>query len=418
MKKGSMSLVTKIFIGLGLGVVAGLLLQDNVEFANTYIKPFGTLFLNLLKMIIVPLVFASLVAGVIGIGDISKVGRVGGKSLVYFLGTTLVALCFALTFAQAFKYLHVEQFFSIDFNAELNLNQANSFTDVVLNMVPTNPIAALANGDMLQIIVFALFLGFGILALGACTNVLADLFTVFAEVMYKITDWVIQLTPYAVFALIAPVVASNGPEALLPLAAVIGVLYATCLIHGIITYSVSIKLFTKMSPLTFFKEAVPALLFAFSSTSSAATIPISMDCAKKMGVPLPIRSFVLPLGSTVHMDGSAVYQGICALFIAQVCGVDLTLGQMAMIVLTATLASIGAAGVPGAAIVMLSMVLESVGLPLEGIALVIGIDRILDMARTALNVGGDIACAVIVAATENELDPEKTKREMPVCPEE
>ena len=168
----------------------------------------------------------------------------------------------------------------------------------------------------------------------------------------------------------------------------------------------------------FFKEAVPALLFAFSSTSSAATIPISMDCAKKMGVPLPIRSFVLPLGSTVHMDGSAVYQGICALFIAQVCGVDLTLGQMAMIVLTATLASIGAAGVPGAAIVMLSMVLESVGLPLEGIALVIGIDRILDMARTALNVGGDIACAVIVAATENELDPEKTKREMPVCPEE
>ena len=418
MKKGSMSLVTKIFIGLGLGVLAGLLLQNNVDFANTYIKPFGTLFLNLLKMIIVPLVFASLVAGVIGIGDISKVGRVGGKSLVYFLGTTLIALCFALTFAQAFKFFHVERFFAIDFNAELNLNQANSFVDVVLNMIPTNPIAALANGDMLQIIVFALFLGFGILALGACTNALADLFNVFAEVMYKITDWVIQLTPYAVFALIAPVVASNGPEALLPLAAVIGVLYATCLIHGIVTYSISIKLFTKMSPITFFKEAMPALLFAFSSTSSAATIPISMDCAKKMGVPLPIRSFVLPLGSTVHMDGSAVYQGICALFIAQVCGVDLTLGQMAMIVLTATLASIGAAGVPGAAIVMLSMVLESVGLPLEGIALVIGIDRILDMARTALNVGGDIACAVVVAATENELDPEKTKQEMPVCAEE
>lgn len=418
MQKGSMSLVYKIFIGLALGIIAGLCLQNHVEFANTYIKPFGTLFLNLLKMIIVPLVFASLVAGAIGIGDFKKVGRIGGKSLLYFLGTTIIALIIALTFAQTFKILHVEQFLSIDFNAELNLAEAPGFIDTLLNMVPTNPIAALANGDMLQIIVFALFFGFGILALGSCTNDLANLFVVLAEVMYKITDWIIQLMPYAVFALMAPVVASNGLDVLLPLISVIGVVYLTCLVQGIVVYSLTIKAFTKMNPVTFFKEALPAILFAFSSTSSAATIPISMDVSKKMGVPMPIRSFVLPLGSTVHMDGSAIYQGVCAIFIAQICGVDLTVGQMLMIVLTATLASIGAAGVPGAAIVMLSMVLESVGLPLEGIALVIGVDRILDMARTSLNVAGDIACAVVVASTEHELDPEKTKYEVALCPEE
>lgn len=418
MQKGSISLVYKIFIGLALGIIAGLCLQNHVEFANTYIKPFGTLFLNLLKMIIVPLVFASLVAGAIGIGDFKKVGRIGGKSLLYFLGTTIIALVIALTFAQTFKILHVEQFLSIDFNAELNLAEAPGFIDTLLNMVPTNPIAALANGDMLQIIVFALFFGFGILALGSCTNDLANLFVVLAEVMYKITDWIIQLMPYAVFALMAPVVASNGLDVLLPLISVIGVVYLTCLVQGIVVYSLSIKAFTKISPVTFFKESLPAILFAFSSTSSAATIPISMDVSKKLGVPLPIRSFVLPLGSTVHMDGSAIYQGVCAIFIAQICGVDLTVGQMLMIVLTATLASIGAAGVPGAAIVMLSMVLESVGLPLEGIALVIGVDRILDMARTSLNVAGDIACAVVVASTEHELDPEKTKYEVALCPEE
>lgn len=418
MQKESIGLVYKIFIGLALGVIAGLCLQNHVEFANTYIKPFGTLFLNLLKMIIVPLVFASLVAGAIGIGDFKKVGRIGGKSLLYFLGTTVIALIIALTFAQTFKILHVEQFLSIDFNAELNLAEAPGFIDTLLNMVPTNPIAALANGDMLQIIVFALFFGFGILALGSCTNELANLFVVLAEVMYKITDWIIQLMPYAVFALMAPVVASNGLDVLLPLISVIGVVYLTCLVQGIVVYSLSIKAFTKMNPVTFFKEALPAILFAFSSTSSAATIPISMDVAKNMGVPMPIRSFVLPLGSTVHMDGSAIYQGVCAIFIAQICGVDLTFSQMLMIILTATLASIGAAGVPGAAIVMLSMVLESVGLPLEGIALVIGVDRILDMARTGLNVAGDIACAVVVASSEHELDPEKTKYEVALCPEE
>lgn len=418
MQKGSISLVYKIFIGLALGIIAGLCLQNHVEFANTYIKPFGTLFLNLLKMIIVPLVFASLVAGAIGIGDFKKVGRIGGKSLIYFLGTTIIALVIALTFAQTFRILHVEQFLSIDFNAELNLAEAPGFIDTILNMVPTNPVAALANGDMLQIIVFALFFGFGILALGSCTNELANLFVVLAEVMYKITDWIIQLMPFAVFALMAPVVASNGLDVLLPLISVIGVVYLTCLVQGIVVYSLSIKAFTKMSPITFFKEALPAILFAFSSTSSAATIPISMDVSKKMGVPMPIRSFVLPLGSTVHMDGSAIYQGVCAIFIAQICGVDLTISQMLMIILTATLASIGAAGVPGAAIVMLSMVLESVGLPLEGIALVIGVDRILDMARTGLNVAGDIACAVVVASTEHELDPEKTKYEVALCPEE
>ena len=192
-------------------------------------------------------------------------------------------------------------------------------------MVPTNPVAALANGDMLQIIVFALFFGFGVLALGICTNELAKLIDTCAEVMYKITDWIIQLTPYAVFALMAPVVAANGPDVLLPLISVIGVVYLTCIVHGIVTYSIAMKVFTKVSPVEFFKEALPAILFAFFSTSSAATIPLSMESSKKLGVPLSIRSFVVPLGSTIHMDGSAVYQATVALFIAQICGVDLTI---------------------------------------------------------------------------------------------
>lgn len=416
MKK--LSLVTKIFIGLVLGVIAGLLLQNHVNIANTYIKPFGTLFLNLLKMVIVPLVFFSLMSGAIGIGDISKVGRIGGRTIVFFFGTTAIALVFALGFAQVFKAIHVENFFAVDFNAEVSINQANSIVDTLLNMVPTNPVAALANGDMLQIIVFALFFGFGVLALGACTNELAKLIDTCAEVMYKITDWIIQLTPYAVFALMTPVVAANGPDVLLPLISVIGVVYLTCIVHGIVTYSIAMKVFTKVNPVEFFKEALPAILFAFSSTSSAATIPLSMESSKKLGVPLSIRSFVVPLGSTIHMDGSAVYQATVALFIAQICGVDLTISQMLIIVLTAILSSIGAAGVPGAAIVMVSMVLESVGLPLEGIALVVGVDRILDMARTALNVGGDIAGAVVVASMEGELDVERTKNEVPLCPEE
>lgn len=416
MKK--LSLVTKIFIGLILGIVAGLLLQNYVDIANTYIKPFGTLFLNLLKMVIVPLVFFSLMSGAIGIGDITKVGRIGGKTILYFFGTTAIAIVFALGFSQAFKVLQVQNYFAIDFNAEVNVNQANSIVDTLLNMVPTNPVAALANGDMLQIIVFALFFGFGVLALGSCTNELAKIIDLCAEVMYKITDWIIRLTPYAVFALMTPVVAANGPDVLLPLISIIGVVYATCIVHGIVTYSVSLKLFTKMSPIHFFKEALPAILFAFTSTSSSATIPLSMESSKKLGVPLPIRSFVIPLGSTIHMDGSAIYQASAALFIAQICGVDLTIGQMLIIILTATLSSIGAAGVPGAAIVMVSMVLEAIGLPLEGIALVVGVDRILDMARTALNVGGDIAGAVVVASMEGELDAERTKNEVPLCPEE
>ncbi len=416
MKK--LSLVTKIFIGLILGIVAGLLLQNHVDIANTYIKPFGTLFLNLLKMVIVPLVFFSLMSGAIGIGDITKVGRIGGKTILYFFGTTAIAIVFALGFSQAFKVLQVQNYFAIDFNAEVNVNQANSIVDTLLNMVPTNPVAALANGDMLQIIVFALFFGFGVLALGSCTNELAKIIDLCAEVMYKITDWIIRLTPYAVFALMTPVVAANGPDVLLPLISIIGVVYATCIVHGIVTYSVSLKLFTKMSPIHFFKEALPAILFAFTSTSSSATIPLSMESSKKLGVPLPIRSFVIPLGSTIHMDGSAIYQASAALFIAQICGVDLTIGQMLIIILTATLSSIGAAGVPGAAIVMVSMVLEAIGLPLEGIALVVGVDRILDMARTALNVGGDIAGAVVVASMEGELDAERTKNEVPLCPEE
>ena len=233
-----------------------------------------------------------------------------------------------------------------------------------------------------------------------------------AEVMYRLTAWIMRLAPLAVFALMVPVVAANGPRVLLPLISVVALMYGVALVHGIVVYSLSLKLLGGVSPIAFFKAAGSALAFAFSTTSSAATLPFSMECTKKLGVSQSIRSFVLPLGSTINMDGNAIYQGVCALFIAHVYGIELTVTQMFMIVLVATLASIGAAGVPGAALVMLGMVLESVGLPMEGIALVAGIDRILDMARTTLNVAGDMSCAVIVAASEHELDPEATLLEV------
>lgn len=405
MKKKKMQLTTKILLGLILGIIVGMLLQGTPEIAQTYIKPFGTLFLNLIKMIIVPLVFSSLVVGAASIGDPKALGRIGGKTLAYYLITTAFAVTVGLLLA---TILQPGTGLSIPVDASAEAAEVPSIITTLLNMVPANPLKGLVDGNILQVIVFALFLGIGSTSLPEnVSKPFISFFDSLAEIMYKITAFVMMLAPIGVFALIVPVVSSYGLDVLKPLSMVIFAVYLGCVLHAIFVYSVAVKAFAKMSPIRFFKGIAPAAVTAFSTSSSAGTLPVTIrNSRENLGVSEKIASFVLPLGATINMDGTALYQGVCALFLAQVYGIDLSIGQMVTIIITATLGSIGTAGVPGAGFIMLTLVLQSVGLPLEGLVLIAGIDRILDMARTSVNVIGDASCAVVVAASEKELDIE------------
>jgi len=396
-----MKLSTKVLIGLVAGVVVGLLMGNFVDVANTWIKPIGALFLNLIKMIIVPLVLASLVTGVSSLGDMKKLGRMGGKTVLYYLCTTAIAASIGLIIGNIMK---PGSGLNLQAPAEFTTKEIPSIASVLVNIVPSNPINAMVQANMLQIIVFALFIGIAITAVGKKAVVVKNFFEGFAEIMYKVTGWVMEFAPYGVFALIAPVVAANGPSVLLPLLKIILAVYIACLIHIVIVYSFAVSKLGGYSSREFFKGILPAQLVAFSTCSSAGTLPVTMHSVEKnLGVSKSVSSFVLPLGATINMDGTAIYEGIAALFVAQLFGIDLSISQQIIIVLIATMASIGAAGVPGAGIVMLTMVLTAIGLPMEGIALVAGIDRILDMARTCTNVTGDATASVVVAASESEL---------------
>lgn len=405
MKK--IQLTTKIFIGLILGIIVGLLLQGNPQIAKIYISPFGTLFLNMIKMIIVPLVFSSLIVGAASIGDPKSLGRIGGKTLVYFLVTTAFAVIIGLILGFV---LNPGAGLSIPVDASQEAAEMPSLIDTLLNIIPANPLKGLVDGNILQIIAFALFLGV------ACTFLPKEksepfekFFESLAEVMYKVTAIVMSFAPIGVFALIVPVVSNYGIDVLKPLSLVIISVYIGCILHAVLVYSSAVKMFANMSPVKFFKGIAPAAITAFSTSSSSGTLPITISSAKEnLGVPDKIASFVLPLGATINMDGTALYQGVCALFIAQVYGIELGISQILIIILTATLGSIGTAGVPGAGLIMLTLVLQSVGLPLEGLVLIAGVDRILDMARTCVNVVGDASCAVVVSATEKELVDEKS----------
>ncbi len=401
MKK--MQLTTKIFIGLALGIVLGIILQPNPAIANNYIKPFGTLFLNLIKLVIVPLVFSSLVVGTCSMDDVRKLGRIGGKTMAYYLFTTAFAVTIGLILANV---TNVGGGYTIPIDAKApEIAAAPNVIDTLLNIIPSNPLKALVEGNMLQVISFALIIGAGIIGIGEKGKNLQSFFDSFAEVMYKIIAVIMEFAPIGVFALITPVVAVNGPTVLLPLLKLIIVVYVGCALHALLTYSLTVWGFAKVTPLQFFKGVAPAMIFAYTTASSSATLPINMKrCEENLGVPKSICSFTLPLGATVNMDGTAIYQGICAFFIAQIYGLELSLSAQLTIILTATLASIGTAGVPGAGMIMLGMVLQSVGLPIEGIAIIAGVDRILDMMRTMINITGDAACSVVVASTEGELD--------------
>ena len=397
-----MALTTKIFIGLALGILLGIILQPNPDIATKYVKPIGTLFLNLIKLVIVPLVFFSLVVGTCSMDDVRKLGRIGGKTIAYYLATTAFAVTIGLILA---NITNVGGGYTIPVDATYEITAPPNVVDTLLNIIPANPLKALVDGNMLQIIAFATIIGAGIIGIGEKGKILQQMFDSGAEVMYKIIGIIMQFAPIGVFALITPVVAQNGPSILLPLLKLIIVVYAGCAIHALFTYSSTLWIFAKVTPMQFFKGIAPAMVFSFTTASSSATLPITMKRTEEnLGVPKSICSFTLPLGATVNMDGTAIYQGICAFFIAQVYGIDLPLSAQLTIILTATLASIGTAGVPGAGMIMLGMVLQSVGLPIEGIVIIAGVDRILDMMRTMINITGDAACSVIVAATEGELD--------------
>ncbi len=388
-KRKKLHFSVKVLIGLGLGIVIGIILQPYADFASTFIQPFGTLYLNAVKMLIVPLVFCSLVMGACGLGDVKKFGRIGLKTMGIYLLTTFFAASIGVILG---NLTDVGTGLDLKTDVAVEAVETPNFVETLTNIIPSNPIQAMANGDMLQIIVFALFVGAGIVIVGKKAEPVKGFIDGFSDIMYKITDIVMSFTPYAVFALITPVIASNGKEVLL-------------------IYGMGIRFGVGMNPLEFMKKSWEAIIISFSTCSSSATLPATMQCGKRLGIPLPIRSFTLPLGATVNMDGGAIYQGVTAIFVANLFGVDLSLTEEILIIATAVLASVGTAGVAGASIIMVSVVLTSVGLPMEGVAIVAGVDKLIDMPRTSVNIIGDLMCSAIVARSEGELDAKKTMLE-------
>jgi Na+/H+-dicarboxylate symporter len=406
-----LKLHTQILLGLVLGVIAGLIVGPSIAI----LKPIGDAFIKLITMIVVPLVFASILVGVASLGDLAKLGRIGIKTVAYYLVTTSIAITIGLVLANllrpgsrldpGIKDRLLQDFSSA---AEVNIERAAappSVVDTLLDIIPTNPIGSLAEANMLQIIFFAMVFGIALTYLDRSKSepVLRFMDTV-NEAMIQLVHLVMKIAPFGVFALIAAIIGQYGLGILRTLIVYSLVVVVGLAIHATVVYPTAVKLFAGMSPVHFFKGIAPAQLVAFSTSSSNATLPVTMECAEEnLGVSEEVSAFVLPLGATINMDGTALYQGVATIFIAQVYGLDLTLSQQLLVVLTATLASIGAAGVPGVGMITLTLVLQTVGVPVEGIALILGVDRILDMCRTAVNITGDSSCAVVVAASEGEL---------------
>ncbi|MFR7795017.1 dicarboxylate/amino acid:cation symporter [Anaerobutyricum hallii] len=409
-EKKKMSLAMQIFIALVLAIAAGLLLQKHAQFAETYIKPFGTIFLNLLKFIVVPIVLFSIMCGIISMRDIKKVGAIGLKTVVYYMCTTAFAITIGLIGGNLFKKM-----FPVIATTDLSyqVGEKTSLMDTIVNIFPSNFISPMAEANMLQVIVMALLIGFAIILVGEEKNTrIITACNDLNDVFMKCMEMILKLSPIGVFCLLCPVVAANGATIIGSLAMVLLAAYVCYIVHAVVVYSFAVKTIGGISPLTFFKEMLPAIMFAFSSASSVGTLPINMECTEKLGTSREIASFILPLGATINMDGTAIYQGVCAIFIASCYGIHLTLPQMLTIIFTATLASIGTAGVPGAGMVMLAMVLTSVGLPVDGIALVAGVDRIFDMGRTTINITGDASCCVIVSNLEKKREARKMAKSM------
>jgi Na+/H+-dicarboxylate symporter len=413
MKKVQTNLSTKIFIGLILGLITGIIfnfipesfIRDQILIDGVFYLA-GQAFLKAIMMLVVPLVFISLVNGAASMGDIKKLGRIGVKTVLFYLATTAIAISISLTLSTIFKP-GVGLNLSNSNLSEVTINEATPLVEVILDMIPNNPIASMADGNMLQIIVFAILIGVGLSALGEKTKMITNLFQQLNDLIMKIVEYVMLIAPYGVFGLIARTFAIQGFDAMIPLIKYMALVLISLLIHVTFIYGGLLKLLTGLSPIRFFKKFFPAFSVGFSTSSSNATLPVTMEVAEEnLGISKDVASFTLPLGATINMDGTAIMQGVATVFISQIYGIELGFSAFLTVILTATLASIGTAGVPGVGMIMLSMVLQSVGLPVEGIALIMGIDRILDMSRTAVNITGDAVCTLIVAKAEGEFNEE------------
>ena len=402
--KKKLSLPIQILIALALGIVVGIIcaaIPGGPDFTANYLKPFGTIFVNLLKFIVVPVVLLSMIQGIVSMADMKKVGSVGWKTVAFFLCTTAIACVIGLALGNAFNAAGL-------FPTDMTLGEGQvwenatsaNFMDTLVNIFPTNMWASFTNANMLQVIVIALFLGGSILAAGEKARLVREFVDSAYAVIEKLMMFIISLSPIGVFTMMSWVVATQGAKIIGDLALVLLCAYIAYAIHAIFVYSVSAKAFGKISPLKFFKGAFPAMTFAFTSTSSAATLPVSTECAGELGADKDVASFVLPLGSTINMDGTAIYQCVAPIFLAACCGMNLTLGQMVTLVVTATLASIGTAGVSGAGMIMLAMVLTAMNVPVDMIMIIYDVDRLFDMGRTCLNVTGDISSALCVTQWE------------------
>ena len=419
-KKKALGLSTTIFISLIAGALFGILLHYAIPESDfkTNVIIEGVLyvcgqgFIRLMQMLVVPLVFCSLVCGSMAIGDTKTLGKVGVKTILFYIATTAVAVSIALLTAYV-----IDPGLGLDMEAiqvaEVSQAAASpTIADTLLNIIPKNPINAMANGDMLPIIVFALFVGVMLAKLGHKTDLVANFFSQFNDIMMEMTNTVMKLAPIGVFCLISRTFATVGFSAFLPMLKYMGCVVLALMLQCFGVYQIMLFIFTRLNPVRFIKKFLPVMGFAFSTATSNATIPMSIDTlTKKMGVSKQISSFTIPLGATINMDGTSIMQGVAVVFISQAFGIDLTLGNLATVVLTATIASIGTAGVPSVGLVTLAMVLTSVGLPTEGIALIMGIDRILDMIRTAVNITGDAVCTTIVCHQEGSLNKEVFNRD-------
>ena len=412
-KKRKINLAGWIIICMFAGILVGfafLKLAPESTFTTDYLKPLGTIYINLLKFMVVPVVVFSIMDGVISLNDLKRVGSLGVKTIVYYILTTAFAVVIGLVVVNCFKGFFPALDQSVTSSLEYNAAEAPKVMDVIIAIFPDNVFKPMVEANMLPVICIAIFFGAGVLTAGAKGQKIAELVNCMNEVTMKVLMMIIKLTPIGVFCLMADVVAVNGAKIVGSLALVVCVAYIGYILHLGIVYSCSVKLLAGMRPASFFKGMAPAMLTAFTTTSSNATLPINIECCNNMGAEPEVSSFVLPLGATINMDGTAIYQAVAAVFIACCYGVDLTLGQMSMIVLTATLASIGTAGVSGAGMIMLSMVLMQVGLPVEGIAIIAGVDKLFDMGRTTLNITGDATAAMWLSKLERSRNAAAAKQ--------
>ena len=418
--KKKIGLSTQIFIALLIGALFGVVIHYWVP--SSYIKDtvivegvlyvVGQGFIRLMQMLVVPLVFCSLICGSMAIGDTKTLGKVGVKTIGFYLVTTALAVCVALGSALLINPGRGLDMDAVQKGTVSSTTEATSLVDTLLNIIPKNPIQSMANGDTLPIIVFALFVGIMLAKLGTRGSVVANFFSQFNDVMMEMTMAIMKVAPIGVFCLIARTFATVGFSAFAPMLKYMGNVTLALAIQCLVVYQILLFVFTRLNPFKFIKKFLPVMGFAFSTATSNATIPMSIDTlSKKMGVSKQISSFTIPLGATINMDGTSIMQGVAVVFIAQAYGIPLTMGNLATVVVTATLASIGTAGVPSVGLVTLAMVLNSVGLPTEGIALIMGIDRILDMIRTAVNITGDAVCTTIVCHQEGSLNREVFNRD-------